>query len=108
MLRIYANEQDKENTLLKTNGFSFDDEHILDITKRALKNPTLKLIIFCWSKRPQKYEKKFMKFNNVEVVYSERENVDFKKFNEILIDILPKEKTSIQKVEIVKAEQNEK
>jgi hypothetical protein len=49
-----------------------------------------------------------MKFNNVEVVYSERENVDFKKFNEILIDILPKEKTSIQKVEIVKAEQNEK
>jgi hypothetical protein len=108
MLRIYANELDKENTLLITNGFSFDDEHILDITKRALKNPTLKLIIFCWSKRPQKYEKKFMKFNNVEVVYSERENIDFKKFNEILIDVLPKEKTSIQKVEIVKAEQNEK
>ena len=37
MLRIYANELDKENTLLITNGFSFDDEHILDITKRALK-----------------------------------------------------------------------
>jgi len=108
MLRLYANELDKENTLLIADGFSFDDEHILEITKRALKNPTLKLIIFSWSKRPRKYEKKFAEFNNVEIVHSGSEDIDFSKFNEILIDVLPKEKTPIQKVEIVKAEQNEK
>jgi hypothetical protein len=107
MLRVYANELDKENTLLIADGFSFDDEHILEITKRALKNPTLKLVIFCWSKRPRKYEKKFSEFNNVEIVYSETHNIDFEKFNEILIDVLPKEKIQIQKVEIVKTEQNE-
>ncbi len=107
MLRIYANELDKENTLLIADGFSFDDEHILEITKRALKNPTLKLVIFCWAKRPRKYEKKFAEFNNVEIVYSGNENIDFKKFNEILIDVLPKEKTQIQKVEIVKVKQDE-
>jgi len=107
MLRVYANELDKENTLLVADGFSFDDEHIFEITKRALKNPTLKLIIFCWSKRPRKYKKKFAGFNNVEIVYSESENIDFDKFNEILVDVLPKEKTPVQKVEIVKTEQNE-
>ena len=107
MLRIYANELDKENTLLIVDGFSFDDEHILEITKRALKNPTLKLIVFCWDKEPKAFEDKFSDFKNVEIVYSENENIDFVKFNEILIDVLPKEKTNIQKVEIVKVEQNE-
>jgi len=108
LLRIYANELDKENTLLIADGFSFDDEHILEITKRALKNPTLKLVIFCWDKESQKYENKFSEFNNVEIVYSEKENIDFAKFNKILTDILPKEKESqIQKVEIIKTEQNE-
>ncbi len=107
MLRIYANELDKENTLLIADGFSFDDEHILEITKRALKNPTLKLIVFCWDKEPKAFEDKFSDFKNVEIVYSENENIDFVKFNEILIDVLPKEKIDIQKVEIVKVEQNE-
>jgi len=107
MLRIYANELDKENTLLIVDGFSFDDEHILEITKRALKNPTLKLIVFCWDKEPKAFEDKFSDFKNVDIIYSENENIDFVKFNEILIDVLPKEKTNIQKVEIVKVEQNE-
>jgi len=108
MFRLYANELDKENTLLIADGFSFDDEHILKITKRALKNPTLKLVIFCWEKDPQKYEDKFSEFNNVEIVYSEKENIDFVKFNKILTDILSKEKEpQIQKVEIIRDEQNE-
>jgi len=108
LLRLYANQLDKENTLLIADGFSFNDEHILEITKRALKNPTLKLVIFCWENDPKAYEDKFSKFNNVDIIYSENENIDFVKFNKILIDILPKEKTPHQNVEIVKAEQNEK
>ncbi len=107
LLRLYANELDKENTLLIADGFSFDDEHILEITKRALKNPTLKLIIFCWEKSSKSYETKFAEFNNVEIVYSENENIDFKNFNKVLIEILPKEKASIQKVEIIKADNDE-
>jgi len=106
MLRIYSNELDKENTLLLAGGFSFNDEHILDITKRALRNPTLKLVIFCYEISPDKYEKKFKEYRNVDIVYSKSSNTDFEKFNSILIDVLPKEVISIQKVEIVKAEQD--
>ncbi len=108
MLRIYANELDKENTLLIADGFSFDDEHIYEITKRALKNPTLKLVIFSWDKSPKSYEDKFIGFNNVEIIYSEKENITFDKFNEIIIDILPEEKIPVYKVEILKTEQDEK
>lgn len=102
LLRIYSNELDKENTLLITEGFSFADEHILDITKRALKNPTLRLIIFCFNKDEiEKYEDKFNTFNNVNVVYSDSANIDFNAFITILSEILPqKEEYPVYKVEI--------
>ncbi|MCD4651235.1 MAG: SIR2 family protein [Candidatus Cloacimonetes bacterium] len=87
LLRIYANELDKENTLLIAEGFSFADEHILDITKRALKNPTLKLIIFCYDKEPTNYQSIFSSFNNVDIVYSSKKNINFKKFNDLLSQI---------------------
>jgi len=92
LLRIYANELDKENTLLIAEGFSFADEHIFEITKRALKNPTLKLIIFCFDNDPSEYKKKFLSFNNVEIIYSEKENIDFKIFSSFLSEILPEKK----------------
>ena len=51
MLRIYANELEKENTVLFVIGFSFADEHIRSVTVRALNtNPTLTLIVFAYSK----------------------------------------------------------
>lgn len=91
LLRIYANELDKENTLLIAEGFSFDDEHIFDITKRALRNPTLKLIVFCFENEDiTGYESKFSTYNNVDIVYSESEKIGFKRFNEILSEVLPK------------------
>ncbi|MEC4686614.1 MAG: SIR2 family protein [Nitrospirota bacterium] len=100
LLRIYTNELDRENTLLIAEGFSFADEHILDLTKRALKNPTLKLVIFCFDKDPKEYVDKFSSFNNVDIIYSEKENLDFKMFNSILLDILPqKPDTPVDKVE---------
>lgn len=46
MLRLYANELEKENSILYILGFSMADEHIRDITFRAIKsNPTLKVFI---------------------------------------------------------------
>jgi len=90
MLRIFANVLDKENTLLIAEGFSFSDEHILDIIKRGLRNPTLKLIIFCYLKEElEAFSRKFSTFNNVEIVYSTVTNIDFQSFNDILHCVLP-------------------
>lgn len=47
LLRIYANELERENTLLFVMGFSFVDEHIRDLTIRvANSNPTLMIYVF--------------------------------------------------------------
>ena len=93
LLRIYANQLDKENTLLIAFGFSFIDEHIYDITKRALKNPTLKLIIFAYKTEDlEGYKTKFDGYNNVTVVTPEDENnIDFTKFNSVLSSIFKQE-----------------
>lgn len=48
LLRIYANTLERENVLLIAFGFSFRDEHIREITTRALRNPTLLLIMWCY------------------------------------------------------------
>ena len=102
LLRIFSNELDKENTLLIVEGFSFADEHILDIANRALKNPTLLLIIFCYQKTELvKFTTKFAPFNNVHIVYSEKGDIDFAKFNTILFELLPKrDENSMYTVEI--------
>ncbi len=51
LLRIYANELEKENTLLFVMGFSFADEHIRELTVRvANSNPTLQIIVFAYKK----------------------------------------------------------
>jgi len=50
LLRMYSNELEKENTILFIAGFSFADEHIRDVTVRALNsNPTLIIYIFSYS-----------------------------------------------------------
>lgn len=49
LLRIYANELEKENTILFILGFSFADEHIREITIRvANSNPTLIIYIIAY------------------------------------------------------------
>lgn len=51
LLRLFANEMEKENTVLFGMGFSFADEHIREITTRALNsNPTLQLYVFAFDK----------------------------------------------------------
>lgn len=50
LLRIYANELDRNNALLLVFGFSFADEHIRELTVRAAKsNPRLIVAISCYS-----------------------------------------------------------
>ena len=50
LLRIFSNELEKENSLLLVYGFSFRDEHILDLVKRSMLNPSLKILIFVYNK----------------------------------------------------------
>jgi len=48
-MRMYSNILERENTVLFVTGFSFADEHLKEITKRALNsNPTLLVIVFCF------------------------------------------------------------
>ena len=49
LMRLYANALDKPTTCLFVMGFSFADEHIAQITRRAVaSNPTLLVIIFAY------------------------------------------------------------
>lgn len=90
LLRLYANELDKENSTLFVFGFSFADEHILDITKRALKNPALKVIIFAFDQvAADQFQDSFNEYHNVDVVYSD-EGIDFKLLNKVISGLLPK------------------
>ncbi|GAB3155977.1 hypothetical protein GCM10027058_29290 [Microbacterium neimengense] len=51
LLRRLSNELEKENSTLLAHGFSFRDEHLLDLVLRAAStNPTLQVIVFCYSR----------------------------------------------------------
>lgn len=86
LLRIYANQLDRENSLLVVFGFSFSDEHIFDITKRALKNPTLKVLAFAFDVTTKdSFADLFSGYNNVDIIYPQgEEHIDFKRFNSVL------------------------
>lgn len=87
LLRIYSNELEKENTVLFTFGFSFADEHIEDITKRALNNPTLQMYIFAYdNKAARSFEEKFKDFYNVKIITINEDE------QELLGDIIHTEK----------------
>lgn len=75
-LRMYCNELEKSNTILLSFGFSFADEHILQMTQRALKgNPTFSLIIFSFNEEStQKYEELFGDYSNVILLQLVEEN----------------------------------
>lgn len=49
MLRFVSYELEKDQSVLVVFGFSFYDEHIRDVIQRSLNNPTLLVIIFCFT-----------------------------------------------------------
>lgn len=50
LMRFYANQLEKENSVLFIHGFSMADEHIREITFRSIKsNPTLKVFLCSYS-----------------------------------------------------------
>jgi hypothetical protein len=51
LIRRFANEMERENSLLLALGFSFRDEHLRELVLRAARNnPTLQVVAFCYSR----------------------------------------------------------
>ena len=70
LMRMYSNALERENTMLFVMGFSFADEHILNITQRALKtNPTLLVVIYAYDEVAySSYKKMFGEIPNVRIL----------------------------------------
>lgn len=83
MLRHLSYELEKPNSVLIAFGFSFADEHIRNLIKRSLTNPTLQVYICCYRETMfPELRKHFSDFNNIKyVVHDEGDNLDFTYFN---------------------------
>ena len=93
LLRLYTNAMEMENALLFVFGFSFADEHILDITRRALRNPTAKVVIFAFNQNgAADFEAKFSAHRNVLIIKpTDGQNIGFPELNTLfdMIGIIP-------------------
>jgi hypothetical protein len=91
LLRLFSRALDQQNVVLLSFGFSFADEHILDLTRRALRNPTSHLIILAYDEASATdYQTKFAQQRNVTVLSPDPASVlDFPRLNAILSSILP-------------------
>ncbi|GIT93137.1 hypothetical protein JANAI62_35790 [Jannaschia pagri] len=85
LLRLYSNAMEMENALLFVFGFSFADEHILDITRRALRNPTAQVVVFSYSQKGAvDLEAKFSAYRNVIIIKpTDSQYIDFPVLNSL-------------------------
>lgn len=92
LLRVFANVLERENTLLFCFGFSFRDEHVLDIVRRALRNPTLLLIVSCYSPAEVQFvNETFASYNNVVALVPEAEgDLDFRTIIQMIQEVPPR------------------
>lgn len=96
LLRLYSNAMEAENALLFVFGFSFADEHILNITRRALRNPTAMVVIFAYSQGATlDFNAKFSAHRNVLVVNpTDGQHIGFTELNG-LFDMIGKNPEAI-------------
>lgn len=77
------------------NGFSFRDEHILDLVKRSMVNPSLKILIFVYQATAiEDFQKLFgeVKNNNITYIALDGENLSLNYFNRFCRISIPKRK----------------
>lgn len=83
MLRLLSYELEKPNAVLITFGFSFADEHILNLVMRSLSNPRLQVFVCCFNKGEQAaLTAKFKGHRNVKCLALDDGVMDFTAFNE--------------------------
>ncbi|WP_369934844.1 hypothetical protein [Xanthomonas tesorieronis] len=82
MLRLLSYELEKPNAVLITFGFSFADEHILNLVMRSLSNPGLQVFVCCFNQQGhQAMEDKFKGHRNVKCLALDNGVMDFAAFN---------------------------
>jgi hypothetical protein len=94
-LRMFANELERQNTIMIAFGFSFADEHIMQVVKRALSsNPTLTLLLFPYCEDDLESFAEVFRFNNNVFCYYCREDseteiqaFDLQNMNDLLLEI---------------------
>lgn len=85
LLRMYSNELEKNNSVIFVFGFSFKDEHIYSITKRALANPSMMMYIFVHNKKNlDDFKKLFKDHNNVFYIYCDDKNIDLCEYTSLM------------------------
>jgi len=83
MLRLLSYELEKPNAVLITFGFSFADEHILNLVMRSLSNPGLQVFICCYSHATHNaLSETFKGHRNVQCLMLEDGVMDFSAFND--------------------------
>jgi hypothetical protein len=96
MLRYLSYQLESSNSVLLTFGFSFADEHIRNLIKRSLSNPSLLVFICCFNETSQKaIEAEFNSISNVQVITVDDE-MDFTVFNEKVFADRPLPTTPVQ------------
>ena len=86
MLRLLSYELEKPNAVLITFGFSFADEHILNLVMRSLSNPGLQVFVCCYSKSGHAaMEDKFKGHRSVKCLMLQDSVMDFTAFNEQIL-----------------------
>ncbi len=89
MLRLLSYELEKPNSIFITFGFSFADEHILNLVKRSLSNPRLQVFICCFNHAEKKsLSIIFRQFHNI-VLLTVDEYLDFNAFNDSIFTLNP-------------------
>ncbi|SNZ07416.1 SIR2 family protein [Cohaesibacter gelatinilyticus] len=89
MLRLLSYELEKPDTVFIAFGFSFADEHILNLVKRSLSNPSLHMYVCCFDDNEKhSMEQKFLGFANVELIRVDG-FLDFTAFNDEVFTTKP-------------------
>jgi hypothetical protein len=91
LLRLFARCLEVDNAVLLAFGFSFIDKHILDLTRRSLRNPTAQLIVVAFDvAAAESFETMFAGHRNVTVIApAAGATIDFTRLNAILEAIVP-------------------
>jgi len=86
MLRLLSYELEKPNAVLITFGFSFADEHILNLVMRSLSNPRLQVFVCCFNNAERtSMEQKFKGHRSVKCMVHNEGVMNFSAFNETVL-----------------------
>lgn len=91
LLRLFARCLEVDNAVLVAFGFSFSDRHILDLTRRSLRNPTAQLILIAYDQAAADgYLATFAGHRNVTVIAPPAgATIDFTRLNDIFEAVVP-------------------